>query len=434
MHPKLLIIFLALKVVSFSINCNFDYSQLNYQTSGYVKHEAYGDTRQIVGARNDHFLLYPAKQLLDKNDDDINSQGQAHIVAFESRIRTTIDGATINNANTNGVIEADFFGKALSGSEIIDFNSIELTNLFRLRHAYMKFNWENFILIAGQTWHPTFVPECFPDTISFNTGSPMEIYGRNPLIEGTYHTKHLDIIACIAMQQEDFSSDGPDGFSTKYMHNAIIPNLHGQVKGRFGNDHVIGAAIDFKRLRPRIVTNNNFKTGEYIDSIVTFGYLRLSFDNLYCCTKIIYAENAHDYGTIGGYAVHSIDQITDKRTYTNTRAIATFFDCTITKHNDIKPGFMIGYVKNIGANKTIIDNLTDENNIILQRRIFGIGMDVDNVFRIAPRLRWYINNITIAGEIEYTRAAFGTRNSKAKVKNTTPETNIRLLFAIFYNF
>ena len=276
----------------------------------------------------------------------------------------------------------------------------------------MQLDWEKFTLQLGQTWHPLAVLQCYADTISFNNGVPIDIYSRSPLIKATYHGTNFDFIACLSTQL-DFNSDGPNGFSTEYMRNAIVPNLHAQLQGLFGK-HVAGIGVDYKRLRPRIETFTGFKTSESLSSVAAIAYLSLNFPSVVFRTKVIFGQNAHDYGMISGYAVHTIDPITDERTYANLQAVSYWIDVAVVKSKKIEPGIFIGYVKNIGATKTILPNVVDTTGTVTEKRIFGFGTDADHVFRVSPRCRWRINKLTLAGEIEYTRAAFGTINNKGK--------------------
>ena len=416
------IFFYAILLPTFVFGSNIDLSELNYRISGYIKNETSFDTRQVSGNGNDHFLFFPEKKILDQNKKDINSRGQVHMAAIETRVRTTISGININQAKAVGVIEADYLGIA----------SLDLSNIFRLRHAYIQLDWENVSLQLGQTWHPlsTF-RKCNPITVSFNRGVPFNLRTFNPLIQATYHTEHFAIIGA-ATSQVSAISDGPDGPSSTYIRNALIPNLHVQIHGLFG-DHVTGVGVDYKRLRPRIVTNNDFKTSESINSIVAIGFLSLNFPTFFIHTKISYAQNAREYTSFGGYAVHSINPVTDERTYTNISIATIWSEFVYRKHKKIEPAIFIGFLKNLGAGKTIIPNLVDNNNII-ERRIFGRGLDIDYLFRISPRCKWYINNFMIAAELEYTRAAFGTIDNKGKVTNTTPVGITRLLLAAYYYF
>ncbi len=59
--------------------------------------------------------------------------------------KSSITGPDAFGAKTSGVIEADFFAQLNPN-----------INLLRLRHAYVKFNWEHLEFLAGQTWNPLF--------------------------------------------------------------------------------------------------------------------------------------------------------------------------------------------------------------------------------------------------------------------------------------
>jgi len=398
--------------------------------SGYIKQEAFYDTRQVNGLGNDQFLFFPNKKLLDPVGRDINAKGQGNMVAIETRLRATIDGPKINGANSFGVIELDFFGFNEAGFRDID--RFEILNLFRMRYAFAQLDWEKYTLIVGQAWHPMYIPTCFPETISFNTGDPMEPFSRNPQFRFTYHNKRINIIAA-ALSQIRFFNDGPDGFSSKYIRNAVVPNLHGQIQIKIGN-HLIGTGLDYKRLVPRIETNKGFKVRESINSIAAIWYACLDWPSFYFRTKITFAENSTNFAMLGGYAVHTIDSVTDERTYTNLRTFAIWLDTAVRKIKKIEPGIFIGFTKNLGASKTIEPNITDDTDNVTEKRVFGIGTDVGSVFRISPRLRWYIKKITAAAELEYTRTTYGTLNNKGKVINTDSVGNVRFLFAVFYYF
>jgi len=313
--------------------------------SGYIKHEAFYDTRQVNGLGNDQIVFFPDKKLLDTAGQDTNAKGQGNMVAIETRLRATIHGPKINGAHSFGVIESDFFGFNEAGFQDID--RFEILNLFRMRHAFAQLDWEKYTLIFGQTWHPIYVSDCFPETISNNVGAPTEPFSRNPQIRFTYHNKRINIITA-ALSQIRFFNDGPDGFSSKYIRNAVVPNLHGQIQIKIGN-HLIGTGLDYKRLVPRIRTNKGIKVRESINSIAAIWYACLEWPSFYFRTKIIFAENVTNFAMLSGYAVHTIDPVTDERTYTNLRTFAIWLDTAVRKSKKIEPGIFVGFTKNLGA-------------------------------------------------------------------------------------
>ena len=392
--------------------------------SGYIKNDSYWDTRQVNGSQDDQILLYPERKKLDSNCQDINAKGQYDMVAIQTRMRFDIEGPKIKNATSHGVIEYDFFGKTT-------FLQTEIPNILRMRHAHFLLDWEKTQLLIGQAYHPLYITHGDPRTISFNTGIPMDTFSRNPQFRITWQPiPSLRLVWC-ASTQLDFKSDGPLGSSARYLRDAVVPMLDFRIETKF-SDHYIGLGVDFKRLRPRLETATGVRANETINSAIAIAYTILNWKSFNTRTKFMFVQNGTDQSVIGGYAVHSIDSINDRRTYANLNTIAAWNDSEITKSESIIPGWFIGFAKNLGARETILPNVTDANGDIIEKRIFGFGTDIDYVFRFSPRLSWKVNNFLLGLEIEYTRAAYGTIDDTGNVINTDPVGNTRLLVSLFY--
>ena len=129
--------------------------QYGIKFSGFVKNDFFFDSRQTVTAREGHFMLWPSAESLDFNSDDINAKANLNFLAIQSRLSGKISGPDAFGAKTSGLIEGDFFAQANDN-----------INLFRMRHALIKLNWENTELLTGQYWNPLFVTVCFPGTVS----------------------------------------------------------------------------------------------------------------------------------------------------------------------------------------------------------------------------------------------------------------------------
>lgn len=392
---------------------------LPIRISGYIKWEAFGDSRQVVGAGNDQYLLYPKKKDLDSSCQDINANGQFQMVAIQSRLHLDADGPTIGRADSLGVFEADFFGKA------------GIVNIFRMRHTYLKLMWKKVSMLTGQYWHPFFVPEIAARTLSFNGGNPIATGSRNPQLRITYTaTPHTDFIFA-ASTELDNPSDGPIGFSTTYMRNALVPMLDAQIQIRW-QTHVFCAGLDYKRIVPRLKTNTDIKAHESLNSFSAIACSALNWQYVSTYNTFMFLQNAVDQLVTGGYAVRCVDVIDDHREYTNLNGIAWWNDTEFNYHNKFVPGWFIGIIKNIGARETILLNVTDVDGNVTDRRIFGQGTDLDYVFRISPRLTWKAKDFMFGAEFEYTRAAYGTINTKGEVINTDPVGNFRVLLSLFY--
>ena len=135
---------------------------------------------------------------------------------------------------------------------------------------------------------------------------------------------------------------------------------------------------------------------------------------------------------LSGYAVHSIDPYTDQRTYTNTQCLNLWLDTAYK--GEIEPGLFIGITKNIGASSTIIQSITDESGATENLVYTGGQNNVGLVYRLQPRIRWFLKPFIFGAEAELTGATYGTLTNTARVINTQLVNNFRILLAAFYVF
>ncbi len=389
--------------------------------SGFVKTDAFFDTRQTVNIREGHFLLYPENIFPDTNGDDINANSSFNILSIQTRLKGSITGPDAFRAKTSGVVEADFFG-----NENANFSDV---NGFRIRHAFVKLNWTNTELLVGQYWHPMFITEAFPGVISFNTGSPFQPFSRNPQIRLSHSIGGLKLTACI-FSQRDFVSNGPDGANSKYIRNSSVPNAHFQIQYKpVNSNYLIGAGIDHKTILPELYTANSSgtnkqKTDNTLKSLSAIGFVNLKFKPLSLKMEAIYAQNAFDMVMIGGYAIKEVtDTLSGAKEFSNINTASYWADLQ-TNGEKIQFGFFGGYTKNIGSSD------------LIKGTFYSRGANIDHVYRLSPRIIFISGNLRIAMEGEFTSAAYGKKNgdNRGGVTNTKPIANKRALLAFIYNF
>ncbi|NOY50562.1 MAG: hypothetical protein GXO88_08375, partial [Chlorobi bacterium] len=170
MYKKLLFLMFFVPVVVYSQ----DGSKFGIKFHGFVKSDLLFDSRQTVDVREGHFLLYPKNELPDIEGNDINAKSSFNLLSIQTRLKGFITGPDIGKIKTSAYLEGEFFG----------MNNADI-NGFRLRHAFIKLKWETASLLVGQYWHPFFAVNCYPGTVSFNTGSPFQPFSRNPQIRFT---------------------------------------------------------------------------------------------------------------------------------------------------------------------------------------------------------------------------------------------------------
>lgn len=383
---------------------------------GWIKVDAIADSRQVIGERNDQFLLAPEPVKCDRCFcQDINARPQNTIVVFDTILEFTIPGPEVWCAKSKTVFAGDFWGTR-------DEQNIDT---FRLRYAFGQFDWKKTTLLIGQFWHPVYIPDCSPLTVSYSGGVPIEVFSRNPQIRLTTRHENVEFMFA-ATSQVDFLSDGPYGLSPDYMRNALMPNLHMQTRCNISS-HFFGAFVDVKRLAPRLKNNCNCEVHEHITSGGIGMYGCYLTDVLRVMGKIMYMQNGTDYALLGGYAVSTVTP-NDHRTYTNLSNANVWLDMTY-HHGNLVPGIFMGFSKNLGSENTVVRHLPNH-----ERTVYALLPNTSSLIRISPRFWWDIEPVRLAFELEYTRANFGKLNDFAKVVNGTPVASFRMYVSMMYFF
>ncbi len=405
---------------------------------GFVKNDIFYDTRQTVSAREGHFNLFPSGIDRDETGKDVNATPNFNMLAIQTRLTGRITGPDAFGAKTSGVIEGAFFGHTNA-----DING------FRLRHAFVKFNWENAELISGQYWHPLFIVQAFPEVISFNTGVPFQPFSRNPQLRYSYKINNLNLIAT-AYTLRDFSATGPAGVKTTIQRNAGMPNFNFTLTySPKESKSIFGAGVDYKTLSPRMFSEvvvssattaidtstwnvisipakvEKFKVDEKLSSISATAFAKIVADNITLKLQGVYAQNAHDIMGIGGYAVllDSYDFFTGEQEYTNLNTGSVWTELYYTADKFVA-GVFAGYTLNLGSDDKM-ENIK-----------FGRGTNIEYIYRIAPRIAFTQGKATIGFELEYTTAAYADDviDEMGKFSSSEEITNIRALLSFIYSF
>ncbi len=409
--------------------------------SGFVKNDAFYDSRQIANIREGHFSLYPLNVSNDANGDDMNAKSNFNILSIQTRLSGKITGTDAFGAKTSGMIEGEFFGT--SDADV---------NGFRLRHAVVKFNWEKSELMAGQFWNPLFFTQSYPEVISFNTGVPFQPFARNPQLRYTYKLNDVSL-AVTAYTLRDFQATGPST-GTTIQKNAGIPNLNFAVVYQPAESkNVFGAGFDYKTVRPRLnsevvitpettVVDTNtwvvtkvpavvkkYSVDETLSGLSATAFSKLVFGKITWKLQALYAQNSYDIMGIGGYAVkfNTTESVTGAREYTNFNTGSGWTEVYYTGEKFVV-GLFAGYTKNLGTN----DQMEGGDS-----KIFARENKIEYIYRISPRVAFKQGKSTIAFELEYTTAAYGKAtdiDNMGKFTASEEVSNIRGLLSFIYNF
>lgn len=392
--------------------------QFGIKFSGFVKNDVFLDSRQTIAAREGHFLLFPAAVKKDAYGEDINAKPNFNMLAVQSRLKGAISGPDAFGAKTSGVIEIDFFAQANAN-----------INLVRMRHAFVKFDWSNFELLAGQYWNPLFVTDCFPGTVSFNTGTPLQSFARNPQVRGVFKSGGFKVTAA-ALSQRDYSSRGAAGVSSSYLRNAAMPDIHFQVQ--YGKkSFVAGAGVAYKTIVPRLESEMTdpqagiYKVNESVSGLTAIGFAKVTTKPVTVKFEARYGENIADVLAISGFAMKSIvDPLTGEADYTPLTS-TTIWGEIHTNGKKFQVGVFGGYFKNMGTKEAIDVGMP----------VYGLGTSISSLYRISPRVIYNAGKARIALEMEYTSADYGSGFDENYLPaSTTTATNIRGLLAFYYFF
>ncbi|NOR34132.1 MAG: hypothetical protein GQ579_05575 [Bacteroidales bacterium] len=395
-------------------------SKFGVKFSGFVKNDFFWDTRQTVAAREGHFLLWPTPVNLDENGEDINKQASFNFLAIQSRLTAKISGPDALGAKISGLIEGDFFAQS-------NFN----INLLRLRHAFVKLNWEYTEVMAGQYWNPLFVTACFPGTVSFNTGTPLQSFARNPQIRVTHNLHGFSILAAV-LGQRDYASQGPLGPSSRYLRNSAVPEMQVQVHYGTSNDEgmniVAGAGAAYKSIVPRLssspIDGVTYKVDEKVRGFTAMAFSKLTTKPITAKLQVRYGENISDVLGISGFAATEIvDVTTGELAYAPLKSM-TFWAEVHTNGNP-QVGVFGGLTSNNGVSESIL----------VTEPVYGLGTSIRRLYRIAPRIIYNVGKLRLAAELEYTSAAYGDNYDEFYIPaDITLATNLRVLTAVYYFF
>ncbi len=379
--------------------------------SGFINNETMYNTRQNVAAREGEVLLYPKPIQLGPNEKDINAQPNFNMLSIHTRLTGQLSHLKAFGAQTSGKIQIDFFG-----------TTEENMHLLRMRHAYLNMDWGKTELLFGQTWHPMFIPECFPTVVSWGGGIPIHVLSRNPQVRLTHNPVKNLSLSLTALTHRTYASTGQYGKSSEYLRNSGIPSLQFQFMYGMNTNFTGGFTAGYKTLVPRLQANNGNKVDESISSFNANAFLKYQTDRITLKCEGIYGQNMNNFVMLGGYAV-SDSSNTGKYSYTNIPSGSVWIE-GVTHFDKVDLGLFGGISKHFGAESEILDN-----NLVYAR-----GSDIDYVYRIAPKIAYHSGKVELAFEVNYTAAAYGTTNENLEVQNPDEVGNTRFLFSIFRYF
>lgn len=379
------------------------------QVGGFIRYSAFYDFSEVSQTRDYEVPLLPSR----KDSLGLYADDRFNMLAISSRVFVQVSGKDAFGAKVSGKIEADFLGPG----------SADLVQLFRLRNAYIKMDWQRSSLMLGQFFHPFFVLNCYPGSLVFyNVGfCPLN---RSAQARYTYQLGKLDITMA-ALTDGPFASKAP-AFAQQ---NAAAPEAVLQLN--YKTDlFSAGASGGFKMLRPRDITDSlGLYTNETVNSLYSEVHASLSLSNTTVKVQSAFGQNMSHLRMLGGYGKE--DNTLDNYTYSNLSGVTSWIDLN-HKINNANVGVFASYIKNLGA--------TDTYTPIPGASFFDY---LESAFRVSPRISFVSGNLQLGIENIITGASYISFNDKGMYDvdtnfkpNNTDDLVIsnRLMFVAKYTF
>ena len=394
-------------------------NKIKMKFSGFIKSDYFWDSRQTISAREGHFLLFPAPVKEDPDGVDINGDPNFNFLSIQSRVRMDVTGFKALNADVSGKLEADFFGQLNPN-----------INLLRLRLAYINIRWAKTELRFGQDWIPMFITDCYPGTVSFNTGTPIQPFGRAPQVKLTHFMGKFKLIAALVAQR-DMANRGPIGATSTYLRNSTSPEFSLQVHYKTQNKDagtmfVAGLGVAYKDIRPRLETDSGYVAKATVGGLNAIAFMKYKAKKFTVKLEGVYGENIDNNLSIGGYVVSQYEDIAKQTVKYSPIQTMSFWTDIHTNGKKWQFGVFAGYTQNMGALEDMADNAAP---------VYGLATNITDLYRVSPRVMYNMNKLRFALEFEYTAANYGaSREANGKPIDLTKADNLRSLFSVYYFF
>ena len=383
-------IILGLSLVCLFSNLFSQEKKFGFEFYGWISPQYFINSHEIVEARDGQLSLYPKPADYDENGKDKNQNTNQNFSAAASRFGARISLNDILGAKVVGNLETDFTGQS-------DANM----HLLRLRQANVKMSWEKVSLTMGHGWSAFCVPEMMPAMQDLNNGAPFHPFSRLNHIRVDYSPLKILNIVATAGWQRDYASIGiGGGRDYKQQSFASIPELNLQLQVKTTNLFA-GVGAEYKELKPNKDINNTLSSFAYT------AFLNYKNKDFNLKLQAISGGNLNDYCMIGGF-------YQKEENYFPTTINSLWCDVSYSLGRITPALFIAGATHDFDRNQTLV---------------YGSGMSVENLYRIAPRVDFFLNkDLFFTLTLEYTNVKYEDKVCKERIGN------YRLGISLLYKF
>ena len=372
----------------------------NLKFYGFIRNYFAFDTRESVGLTEDFFFYEPKDQNI-VDGVDLNAQPAFRFAALTTRLGLDILGYEFDGFKITGKIETDFYS-GVSG--------VTGTAQLRLRQAYASIGKGDWLVTAGQTWHP--MAADMPDVFSLNTGAPFGPFSRTPQVKFDLGlSKNLSITAS-ALWQMQYTSTGPGGASANYIKYGMTPEAYLGINLK--TEHFtakIGG--DLLSIKPRW-NDGTKKVSDRITTISPFLFMQFKSGLFSAKVKTIFAQAGEHMNLNGGYGVCEVKDDGSYR-YTPTQNSSTWVSLMYGKKTQAI--LFGGFVKNFGTIEQLLgykDGYAPAANLYFSKNSFS---NMNAMWRVTPTVIHNIGKFSFGLEYELTSIQYGDYKTVAGVKS-----------------
>ena len=376
---------------------------------GFIRNYYAFDTRESLAGTEDLFYYLP-KDENKKSDVDLNEQGSFRFAAITSRVGLNVTGYEYNGLKFGAKIETDFYN-GLSGATG--------TAVLRLRQAYVTVGKNDWLVTAGQAWHP--MAADMPDVFSLNTGAPFGPFSRTPQVKLDYKFNDALSLTGSAIWQMQYVSAGPSGASANYIKDACTPEIYLGLNYKKDN-LLLRAGVNMLSIKPR-VNNGSVKVDDRITTLTPFFFGQYKSGLFSIKLKTVFAEAGEHVNLNGGYGISGVKSDGVSYEYTPTRNSSTWASFMYGKKTQWI--LFAGYVKNFGTKDDLYTGdgfgITDAgghtypkaSTLYFSKNSFS---NMNQMYRLTPTVIHNIGKFAIGLEYELTSVQYGDYKTVGDVK------------------
>ncbi len=349
-----------------------------YKFGGVLDLKMTYDTYQNKSARS-AIYFYPVAPTYDNAGHDLSSVDELIFTPYATKLNFSVSNLSVLNADTRIFIEGDFLGTSDSSNQ-----------MFRMRHAFVEFNWDKFTLLAGQTFNLNFVSDVVSPAVDMGGGFPYYVLNRGMQLRANYRATEMLELRVAAEMFEQHKSVGPADAQI----NSGIPAVDAQIIVGDKSRLMGGLTVGTKYMRPRTVDESGFYTDKMIASYSISGFFKAVFNTYKLQAWGIYGSNLTHLNLVGGYGKVAGQPVSGDYDLANVRAMSTWIDFDAPLSEKLRYGVLFGYQENMGSNSAL--DISESNK-------YGYFRDTDLEWagRIAPRVNYYASPKLILG-VEYS--------------------------------